>query len=236
MADMTRVLVVSAVLALSGCASTPPGEYRQAVARPAPAGPLIVQQPPSYPGATYTPAGAGAYRGDPLPSKPVPRSPNKRILPATKEPTVYAADGDPQASVGHWLFYVHIPTPEDTHGPVAKTSAQLCVDTLTGAANQIGKRALLDATPLQERMCIAARAFRHCAEAHRRAMERAKEAGKKATGPRYDPIAVQDSVLLWKYAIALEAKNCADVRLSDEQYSALIAVLSRWTDTFTEYR
>jgi hypothetical protein len=96
---MTRLLVVLAVSFLSACAASGPTSYRQAAApMPAP-GPLIVQQPPTYPGATYAPVGAGLPEvGQPgRQGASVPRSPDKRILPPTKEPAVYAADGAPRA-------------------------------------------------------------------------------------------------------------------------------------------
>jgi hypothetical protein len=97
---MNRLLLLFVLLL--GCATPTPGSYQQATAvRPAPRPPVYT---PGYaPGTsaepTYTPQGAGASHGGlPGSSSSVPRSPNKRILPATKEPGLWAADGAPSAS------------------------------------------------------------------------------------------------------------------------------------------
>lgn len=87
--------------------------HAQAV-RPAPStGPLIQQQPPSYPTQVYVPAGAGASHGG-LASpgaKLAPESLNKRLLPPTKESGLWAADGAPSAVTDGTIFGVALPLP-----------------------------------------------------------------------------------------------------------------------------
>lgn len=220
MADMTRVLVVSAVSLLLGCASTPPGEYRQAVARPAPAGPLIVQQPPSYPGATYTPAGAGAYRGDPLPSKPVPRSPNKRVLPATREPGIWAADGAPQASMPYRIFDVEIPFPADARTVDGKRQTGECASGVMLALLSSRLHDEMMAHPFAARRCMAAQAYRSCA-----GLEIERALRLKAQGEEYDADALERLRNMQAHARALEAAWCSGVELTPAQLRTRDAVL-----------
>lgn len=94
---MTRTLAVLVVL-LSACAapSVHGPAFQQAAPARAPMRPPAarpVVNSPHFPAPGATPAGAGAYRGEPLPSASVPRSPNKRVLPASAEPGLWAADG-----------------------------------------------------------------------------------------------------------------------------------------------
>lgn len=81
-----------ALLLLLGCVTTH-HELRQAAAAPAYRPPPVAYtSPPAQP---YAPRGAGApLVGQPgAPAPVVPRSPNKRPLPATREPGLWAADG-----------------------------------------------------------------------------------------------------------------------------------------------
>lgn len=82
---------------LAGCSTSTHSSYQQ-TARPAVYRPPPVNTPGYYPGTpaepVYTPNGAG-LPGERVPGttqSPVQRSPNKRILPPTKEPGLWAAD------------------------------------------------------------------------------------------------------------------------------------------------
>lgn len=134
--------------------------------RPAPAasGPLITQPPP--PGQpTYTPAGAGASHGGlATPAAAVPRSPNKRLLPPTKEAGIWAADGAPSASAATMppIFGIALGLPEAVT-PSAKQWSNFCAATLGDTAKSTGTEALFASVHAQLRRCLASRAYLACA-------------------------------------------------------------------------
>lgn len=163
---MKRLLLL--VAALTGCAtSAVPSSYHQAV-RPAVPQPLIQQQPPSYPGQTHTPAGTGLYRPESGPAK-VERSPNQRVLPATREPGVWAADGDPALMAGQiygWdVLGVRMPVPENCDRREKWIWSQACANRLRNTVN--GAPDLLrrvTGLAKSERECLLAALFYSCLE------------------------------------------------------------------------
>lgn len=150
---------------LSGCAAAP-SQYRQAVAMPAPVTPPPAYTPgfaPGTPGApVYTPAGAGLPEvGQPgQRTEQVPRSPNQRVLPASAEPGVWAADDvrasrneEPHEASDEWFSR----KPQDEQ-PVTMR----CRQELTRALQAAGLEEIRAHLPRTPRSCLNARLFMHC--------------------------------------------------------------------------
>lgn len=139
--------------------------------RPAPAatGPLVVQQPPSFPAnPALTPAGAGASHGGlAAPGKALaPPSPNKRLLPPTKEAGLWAADGAPVAIATHThpLFNVRLPYPSFATDEKAAEVMTMCVYSMAVAGDNTEKTTTINEFAPEVRKCMAARAVATCAE------------------------------------------------------------------------
>lgn len=227
---MTRTFL-ALLLLLSAC-STTPRAYKQAV-RPAPA---PVARPPIYtpgysPGPVdpaHAPAGAGASHGSlPMPGAGVPRSPNKRVLPPTSEPGVWAADGAPKASAPPRIFGVEIPFMVDAHGNTLPGDTAWCAKTVTEAADAAKLRDRVEGYPPDARACMAALAYLHCATHSFLWLSEPLTPGQRAGSPAYH--SAKDTL---NHARSLRNRLCRDVALTDEQKYALDLIHSRWTTTF----
>lgn len=207
-----RILTLLAVLLSSVV-------HAQAV-RPAPA---PAAAPPPRPGATYAPAGGGASHGGlATPEAAVPRSPNKRLLPPTKEAGLWAADGAPVAASTNEIFGAVVPLPQ--HPPLgADHLLGVCAADMTAAMRAVRMDKML-AFPDDVRRCLAARAYFQCAL--REGMSPPKRAGREV--PRaWDPAYVKMAVV--PLAEALIKKQCEGVTITEEQNAALNAVLEKYT-------
>lgn len=149
--------------------------HAQAVApAPAPVRPPPVMTPGYFPGSTgnpvHTPTGAGLpTTGQPgTQGADVPRSPNKRVLPPTKEPGLWAADGAPKATRegSTDVFGVTIPYP-DNAGEAEKRAVDTCSNTIMDAAYAAKRSDYLSSLPLNVRQCLAFSAYEHCARSMR---------------------------------------------------------------------
>lgn len=194
-------------------------------AAPASGPAIIIQQPPTYPGATYTPAGTGLPTiGQPGTQRPaVERSPNKRVLPPTKEPGLWAADGAPVAAARHHLWGVEIPLPEGAMAHLVEREAWHCADGMDEVAKGIRKVAFIDTLPEDVRRCMVARAQYHCAFEEGLLAQRHVARGSTSDAARLEPLAALEA-----HALALRAKWCADDTLTDKQQTALRTVLDAW--------
>jgi hypothetical protein len=123
----------------------PDARAQAPVMRP-PATPPVVT-PNYFPGSTgnpvHTPAGAGASHGGLAEhgKAAVPRSPNKRILPPTKEAGLWAADGAPVASnaPGTMLFGLIAPFPQDKPSVETLKWLHTCAGAMDEAAKDSGR-------------------------------------------------------------------------------------------------
>lgn len=199
--------------------------HAQAV-RPAPAtGPLIHQQPPSYPGATYTPPGAGASHGGiATPEKVLaPTSPNRRLLPPTSEAGIWAADRAPVAVARHHLWGVEITLPGGSVAHEAEKLAFRCSAEMEELAKVIGKHDVAAAYPDAARRCIVATLQRHCAIAEvvisRRKRVRAEELDRK----RDDALAA-----MAPHTDALRTQWCTGVTLTNAQQHLVTTLQREW--------
>jgi hypothetical protein len=223
-ADMrSHLLAVSAVMLFLSSA------HAQAPAmQPAP----IVEPAPAFPAPSLTPAGAGASHGMlPAPQAEVPRSPNKRVLPASSEPGLWAADGAPRAATPLRLFDVEIPYPGTATHPDAIAETEGCVATLARASDARA-RARLATMPLEQRSCLAAQALLHCA-AEEVKKRKAMEADKQPIGP----LAGHNAERLWRHALGLVAARCRDsgVLTTDAMREVLASVAAQWDKTQKDY-
>ena len=207
------------LLALSSLA------HAQAIAPPLAAPPVIVQQPPSYPGTTYAPAGSGL----PTPGQPgyaspeAQRSPNKRVLPdefsAKREAGVWAADDvePPKAmSFVRRLYDVTIPAPKDSEG-LAQATVSACLRSLATAADAVGLTVRIHAQPANARKCLAGGALLFC-------VERGWDAAKQSQPSE----ALTTQRLVLEHAQRLKAAYCAGVTLEDAQARLNAEVLAEW--------
>lgn len=212
-------LIVSAFLV--GCATSAPSEYRQAAAVMRPPAVRPVVNEPYFPTPGATPSGAGAYRGDPLPAAPVPRSPNKRILPATREPGIWAADGAPVAMARHQLWGVEIPLPDG--GAYVEREAWQCAAGMDEVSTATKKVSTIASATEAARRCMVAIAQYTCA------FELGLSARKQPTPGDTDRLLA----LAVLEARAAELRNtwCAGVTLTDKQRTALRVVLDAWIES-----
>jgi len=173
----------------------------------------------------YTPNGAGLYdptRGTQQPT--VPRSPNKRVLPATKEAGLWAADGAPTASARELLFGVDIPDPAGS--AVLVDASRACVDTVAHAARAVGadKDAML--FPPRVRSCMAAWAYFMCAK-HRAVVPRPPlPRGVDVTEEEFERATAVGRLAM--HAMKLSRDECRDVVRTKEQMDILDAVDAQW--------
>lgn len=92
----------------------------------------------------------------------LPRSTNKRVLPATPEPGLWAADGEPRATVHVTLEDIAIPMPENrTAGELFKT--ELCADGMRRAIDYSGRKGDVAKIPPEVLNCLVARLHLACA-------------------------------------------------------------------------
>ena len=118
------------------------------------------------PAVEHTPAGAGASHGGlPQSAEEVPRSPNKRLLPATKEAGLWAADGAPATKRPPLILDVLMPTALESTDERGLRLAQQCaakVEAMLRHDPHFDPAALH--LPFDERKCLAARLYVICAE------------------------------------------------------------------------
>lgn len=202
----------------------------QAVRPPPATGPLIIQQPPSFPASpAATPAGAGASHGSlAAPEKAVPRSPNKRLLPRTKEAGLWAADGAPQASLPrHALWGVDIPPMRNDEGRVVAGETEWCMKGLAKAADAAGWRERIENYSAEVRACMAATAYLRCADERHRWITQPATPGSTVVGA-----SIESARATLLHARSLREATCRGVMLSDEQKSALSAITAAWNVAF----
>lgn len=219
-----RFLLFTAFL-LSACAapSTHGPGLHQAAVRPAPPVRPPVMTPGYSPGTpaepVFTPQGAGASR-DRLPGASVPRSPNKRVLPATKEAGVWAADGASAPGEQRLtLFAIDLPM-DNLSGP-AQTALTSCAFEMTIAVRAAAQHAVFN-YPTDARACMAVRALQHCAEVVRRGDAnrlRASLPRDWSTSKAYKSASDHLNML---------ARKMCTTELTDEQEAVLKAITGRW--------
>lgn len=139
------------LLALSGCA-----------------GGLQAFDAPGVPAPVFTPVGAGApvlgqpgqHRSPPV----LPPSPNKRILPLTREPGIWAADEIRAAKRDKLdgIVGVAFPIPS-VMSPDGVDLVKLCEQTMSAALQKAKRTDKAKALPLGLRRCLVARLFQRCA-------------------------------------------------------------------------
>lgn len=163
--------VVAGSLLLGSAASA---QAVRPIPRPA-TGPLSIQQPPSYPGQTYTPVGAGVP-GERVPGAVAPEVPRSkgRMLPRTEEPGLWAADGDPALMAGQiygWaVLDVRLPVPDNCDRREKWRWSKMCADRLRNTVNDIPaiNREVTNLAK-SERACLLAALFHQCLDAIHRA-------------------------------------------------------------------
>jgi hypothetical protein len=161
---MTRTLLAFLLLfSLSANAQSVAPPARPPLVRP-------VVNEPYFPTPGATPEGAGASHGSipgatTPPRAKVPPSPNKRILPASTEPGLWAADGAPRASrsAPPALFGVTLPYPAWATEPETQWSTDMCIVGMHNSAVTTGMYNTIIKKPESIRACMAARAYLLCA-------------------------------------------------------------------------
>jgi hypothetical protein len=207
-------------------------DARAQAMRPAPAPvPLIQQQPPSLPGnPVHTPAGAGASHGG-LPGAQkatLPSSPNKRLLPPTKEAGLWAADGAKASLAPPPVYGVELPYAPSA-GNDEKRVTYACAATMSQATVATGANAASAAYPAYVRECLAFAALEHCADWMAQRHERMTKAGE-----HLDPDGMRALEAVKRYARALVEAACSDFSLADEQLNTQIRVYNYWGTKMNE--
>ena len=178
------VLVI--VLGVSGCAS--PGGRTQQLRQAAPAyTPMPARAPaPVRMGNTYRPMGTTLYgAGEAAPhGEEVPRSPNKRVLPPTKEPGVWAADGAQVPVAGlnpPSVLDCVLPVPRTSQGEAMPGFAVFCAAHMEGILRE---PVFLTTSPWMssrgQQECLAAKMYQLCAETMRLSQSEPDASGEVA--------------------------------------------------------
>lgn len=147
----SRMRYLVLLLALSGCA-----------------GGLQAFDAPGVPAPVFTPVGAGApilgqpgqHRSPPV----LPPSPNKRILPATREPGIWAADEtraarDKADKEPVSVLDVPLPAPD---GKASTRPVRACKAMIDTGLVEAGLKENLAALPQNVRRCVVARLLEAC--------------------------------------------------------------------------
>jgi hypothetical protein len=195
-------------------------------ARPPMTRPVV--NPPSFPTPGATPAGAGIEVPTPEGDvQVVPRSPNKRILPATKEAGLWAADGAPQAVLDNTsLFGVEIPFPDAAPTQFDKRHTSACVSSMNKAAYDTAQQATIAALPEGVRRCLAAQAYEFCTGSW--------QVASKARST-LSPDAAETIRKAYAHARGLVAKDCPGSGW-DPKYEALLSALEKsWAQEFAKF-
>lgn len=228
---MTRLL--PAVLLFLAVHTT---AWAQAVApRPAPVLPPPAYTPGFAPGTpsepVYTPQGAGAYRGDPLPTTPVPRSPNKRVLPREKDgaPGLWAADGAPQAVMPYRVFDVEVPYAAAARTSEVRKATASCAISIHESVLRLGLHGLIHSLPKDVRQCLALQAYRRCTDGM---MDHFEDLKRKAV--KYDAEKVRNYQGAQATARASEEAACRGITISDEHRALLDRIFADWNAALTD--
>jgi hypothetical protein len=230
-AGMTRhLLTVLALLFLL------PDARAQAPAIRPPARPVVPPaltpgyNPNTPPDPVYTPPGTGLPEvGQPgTHAAPVKRSPNTRALPdefsPTKEPGIWAADGAPQASAAPApLFSVPLPAPAPEAGLGTRLLMDRCIESVTDAAGQVGKRSAIDAFPESVRACLASVYIFACGHDESLRLVEAAREGADVTADE-----IKAAANLQAHGRALRAKNCPGAGVTSAQQGVFDEIMKRW--------
>lgn len=221
---MTRFLPFLLVL-LCGCASSPT-TYRQGAPGFAPVAPAPAYAPP---GAGAPMVGQPGQQGAPE----VPRSPHKRVLPATKEPGLWASDSSAASNLPAVprIVGVDLPFPPGATKDEEKYIARTCGQEMSRVVQGLRTLNKWDVTglSLEERRCIAARLYEHCASGRRTLFEQAIDSDRAA--------AVDKEVLL-VMEVAVKSTDrtakkfvetaCASVQKAEDVENYLTHAMMAW--------
>lgn len=138
-----------------------------------------------FPEPALTPTGTGlpefTITGDAQPERPA-LSPNKRILPPSKEPGVWAADGDPTLAgpkIGVILAATIIRFPDELETVDERAPVEFCAASMERAIGRWVRGLTLGVLSSSERECLAARLLLHCAnELDKRPGTRGEQEGR----------------------------------------------------------
>jgi hypothetical protein len=144
-------------LLLGACATSPPAEYQQGAYRPA---------PPAFRPAQDAPHTVG-QPGHVKPLTEYPRSPHKRPLPPTTEPTIYGGD-DTEASLkfkpGPVFYEIPLAIPATPQGAEeAWAAARQCSDYMKSAVKKMSAERIVSKDMLKvTRRCFLAKLYTEC--------------------------------------------------------------------------
>lgn len=141
------------VLLLVSCAAPSGRVYRDGAP---------VERAPVFVTPGYTPAGAGLPEYMPVHEAPtVERGRDRRVLPPTREPGIWASDSGSKAKPKPAVILgVVVPEPTDAHAP-GYTSGY-CADVYNDIIDQNDLRSRSETLPLAVRRCMAAKLYDHC--------------------------------------------------------------------------
>lgn len=204
--------------------STALGQAVAPVQAPAPA--------PSFPRPGFTPAGAGASHGSlAAPRQDVPRSPNTRMLPASAEPGLWAADEVKASSVeddsSARLGGVLMPVPKGHDTPEMRGLAAKCVATMNDALRATYQTKRMESLSPYAQWCLAARLYKYCAANVNRLFTSLNQRGVAA-----DPGVLERYEALEAVANRLVEISCSQTTMpkkADEIYQLATA---RWLKVF----
>lgn len=209
----------AAILALFLVACAPPARRTYQDGPPSRAAPAFV-----HPG--YAPAGAGLPEYMPGQPEPLPRSPHGRILPETPEtrrgPGIWAGD-EPKQDVRYLpLLNVALSLPPKPTIPELEMIVHCKLTLEAAGGHELNPLLRL---PDDERACIAARLFSHCADGLTHKADRLKRAGEAFDlGAETARKRVATIARRMREALCIEA-------VSKDADDAAVTIMKRWSNT-----
>lgn len=155
---MPRWFILLAALTLAH------GSARAQAVAPLPE-PVIETAPTGWRDGSAVPAGAGLVTPMTPMEEPlaVPRSPDKRVLPHSSEPGIWAAGGDVIDPRKSGLLGLPLPLAPDMMTLPGMTKTRRCGDSMNAVLREAGLYERAMALPVDIRNCLAAQLFRMCA-------------------------------------------------------------------------
>lgn len=143
------------VLFLSACSSGAPTLYGQ--------GMPVAPRPPAFSPTLDAPITVGqpGYIGPP---EWAPRGTDKRVLPPTREPGIWASDSLPRSTGEPKILGVPIPFPPDTKAEADKEPTRLCASIMNDAVKRIIPDQALASFPAPWLPCLAAMLHKECGD------------------------------------------------------------------------
>lgn len=176
-----------------------------------------VERAPVFVTPGYAPAGAGLPEYMPTAEREtVPRGKDRRVLPPSREPGIWASDSEPRASAEPFdgtVAGVSLPIAREMNTVEGLTQVAQCGLSLIDAAQRGKVMQRLERLPLETRRCLVAQMYRQCMATR----EQASSGSDKEALSRHVRIAKKYEDLV-----------CPSFRHTDETLAVFDTITEEW--------